>query len=125
MADVELEPVSAAKRVGHRLSAPLVDLPGLATGRAVKVAVRARRKDVELLPAVGTMAVSHEAESLQHVERAIHRRRGRPRIPGPATLDKLGAGDVPVRSGEDVDDRLALARPTQPSTAQHISDRLP
>ena len=125
MADVELEAVSGAKRARDRLSAPLVDLPGLPAGRAVKVAVRARREDVELLSAVGTVAVTHESEALEQIERAIHGRWSRPRISGPAALDELRAGDVPVRGGQDVDDRLALGRPAQPAAAQNIADGLP
>ena len=87
--------------------------------------MRARREDVELLSAVGTVAVTHEAEAFEQIERAIHGRRSRPRISGPAALDELRAGDVPVRGGQDVDDRLALGRPAQAATAQHIADRLP
>ena len=91
----------------------------------MKVAVLARREDMELLPAVGTMAVAHEAEALEQIERAIDGRWRRPRISGAAPLDELRAGDVAVRGGKDVDDRLALGRPAQAATAQNIADRLP
>ena len=85
----------------------------------------ARRQDVELLPSVGAMAVTHESQALENVERAVDGRRGGPRIQGAATFDELRAGDVAVRRGQDVDDRLALGRPPQAATAQHLADRLP
>jgi len=121
MADVDLEAVSRAQYTRDGLAASLVDLPGLSARRAMKVSVPARRQDMELLPSVGAMAVTHESEVLENVERAVDGRRGRPRIQGAATFDELRAGDVAVRRGQDVDDRLALGRPPKAAPTQKIS----
>ena len=50
------------------------DLPGLAARLAVEVAVLGRREDVELLAAVVAVAVAHEPELLEDVERPVDRR---------------------------------------------------
>ena len=71
MADVDLEAISRAQGAGDGLAASLVDLPGLSARRTVEVSVPARRQDVELLPAVGAMAMTHESQVLEDVERAV------------------------------------------------------
>src|SRR6187397_306883 len=125
MADVDLEAVSRAQYVRDGLAASLVDLPGLSARRAVEMSVPARRQDMELLPSVGAMAMTHESDVLENVERAVDGRRGRARIQGAATFDELRASDVAVRRGQDVDDRLALGRPSKAAAPQHLADRLP
>ena len=124
MADVELEAVFRTECGGDRLAAPLVDLPGGAAHRAVQVAMLAGRQDVELFPPVGVVAVPNEPDLLEEIQGAIHGRGGRPWVPGAASLEQLGAGDVPIRSEEHLDDRLPLRRPPQPAAPQHVADRL-
>ena len=125
MADVELEPVTLPEGGRDRLAALLVDLPRVAAYRAVEVAVAHGGQDVELLAAIGAVAVADEAELLEDVERAVDGRRGGRGVPRPAALDELGAGDVTVRRGEHLDDGLALWRPAQTALPQQAVDRLP
>ena len=124
MADVELEAVFRTERGGDHLPTPLVDLPRGATRRAVQVAMLAGRQDVELLAPVCVVAVANEADLLEEVESSVHGRGRRPGVTGPASLDQLGAGDVPIRSCEHLDNRLPLRCPAQAAAPQHVADRL-
>ncbi len=82
-------------------------------------------QDVELLAAVGGVAVAEQAELLEDVERPIHGRRDRARVDLAAALDELGAGDVTVGPGEDLDQGPALGRPAQAARPQTIPDTGP
>ena len=125
MADLDLEPIRATQRGRHRRSTLASELPCRAALTAVKVPVLGRRQDVELLAPVRIVAVTHEAELLEHVERPVHRRRdGRP-IARSASLDEIGAGDVAVGPRKDLDHGPALRRPAQTATAKLITNRAP
>jgi hypothetical protein len=121
VANVDLEAVPGTQCVPDGLAASLVELPGLSARRAVEVSVPARRQDVELLASVGAMAVSHEPQALESVERAVDGRRGRGRIEGSALLDEFGTRDVAVGLGQDVDECPALRRPAEAASAEQVS----
>src|SRR5207237_8773127 len=69
----QLDPESACLGDGgdERGGLAGIDLPCLAAGHAVEMAVLVVRHDVELLATVGGMAVADEAELLEDVERSV------------------------------------------------------
>ena len=82
-------------------------------------------QNVVLLATLDTVPVPHEAELLEDVERAIHRRRNAGRVPDATALHELGAGDVAVGFGEHLDHRSSLRRPPQAAFAEAIADGVP
>ena len=83
------------------------------------------RQDVELLAAVGAVAVAQQAELLEDVERSIDRRGDRPGIDRPAALDELGPGDMAVGLRQDLDERPPLWRPAQAAGAKPVAHVAP
>ncbi len=98
------------------------ELPGAAAATAVQVGVLARGQDMELLATVGTVTVAEDAQLLEHIERAVDRRRDRVRIDRATALDELGAGHVAVGIGQDLDQDPALRGPPQAARPQSIRD---
>jgi len=99
---------------------------GLApTASTVEVPVLGRREDMELLAAIGGVAVADDTEVLEDVERPVHRRRDGPRIEGATAVDQLGAGDVAVRVRQHLYEDPALRGPAQPTGSQSTGDVIP
>ena len=78
------------------------------------------RQDVELLAAVGAVAVAEDAELLEDVERPVDGRGDRVRVELPAALDQLGAGHMAVGPRQDLDEDASLRRPAQAARAQPV-----
>ena len=78
--DVDLEAVVRSKGLGDGRRPGRSHLPRRTALRTVEMAVLRRREDVELLATIGAMAVADQSELLQHVERAIDRRRNGRRV---------------------------------------------
>jgi len=125
VADVDFEAVCRAKRIGHRDRASLADLPARATGRAVQVPVLGRRHDVELLVPIGGVAVSDEAQFLEHVEGPMHGRWDGRGVARTALLDQLCRGDVAVPFREHLNHGGALWSPAQATAAQPLAEAAP
>jgi len=123
--DLDLEAVAGADGVGDTSGPQLPDLPARAALGAVEVAMLVAGQDVELLVAIGAMAVTDEAELLEDVEGAVHGRRDRRRITPAASVDQLRGRDVAVGLGENLDDRPPLWGPAQASLAQPLADAVP
>ena len=83
-----------------------------------QVAVRGDRPHVELLAAIGAVTVAEQPELLEHVEGAIDGRGDGRRVHRPAALDEVGAGDVTIGPGQDIDERAALRGPAEPPLAE-------
>ena len=79
-------------------------------------------QDVELLAAVGAMAVADQTELLENVQRPVDRRRRRLRVDLAAALDELAAGDMAVGLRQDVDERPALGRPPQAALMETLAE---
>ena len=83
------------------------------------------RQDVELLAAVGAMPVTHEPELLEDVERAVHRRRGRPG----SRARQRSTSSAPVTWPSDAASTSMTVRrwgvQRRPRSAQAVADRLP
>ena len=124
--DVDREAAPALER---RRPAPAASSASIsqvvAAADAVQVAVDRRRQDVELLAAVGAVAVAEQAELLEDVERPVDGRGDRARVDLAAALDELGAGHVAVGLRQDLDQRPALRRPAQAARAQPVADAGP
>jgi len=124
---VELEAVSGADAVDggddHRVVGR--HLPRARADAAVQMSVLRSGQDVELLPPVGAMAVTDDAEILEHVEGPIDGRWDGVRIAAPAAFDELGAGDVTMDLGEHLDEDAPLWRPAQTARAQPVRDAGP
>ncbi len=99
-----------------------LDLPRSPTRLALQMCVARLGEHVELLAAIGAMAVVDIAELFEHVERPVHRGWGGRRVAFAATLDDLDAGDVPGRGRQDVQDQSPLRRPAQPARPELIAD---
>ena len=91
----------------------------------MQVAVQALRTDVELLSPIGTVAVLHQSEVLEHIQGPIHRRRDRGWIDDTAALEELGTGDVPVAAGERLDHRASLRGPAQATLTEPLPNAGP
>ena len=91
----------------------------------MQMAVRGNWLDVELLPPVRAVAVTEQAQILEHVERPVDRGWDGSRVNFPAALDELGAGDVTVGSRQHLDERPPLRRPAQAAGAQLIAHLRP
>ena len=122
MPDVDLEAVVRSKGLGDGAGPRRSHLPRRAALRTVEVAVLRRREDVELLAAIGAVAVAEESELLQDVERPIDRRRRGRRVARAATLHQVRPGDVAVGRGEHLDHRSPLRRPAEPTRTQALVD---
>jgi len=83
------------------------------------------RQDVELLPAVGPVAVPHQPELLENVERAIDRRRDRGGVATAASIHQVGGRDMAVGLRENLDDGPTLRRPAQATAPQSVGDSVP
>ena len=90
MADVDREVAPAGERRDEGRGFVGLDLPRRPAVDAMEVAVDGGRQDVELLAAVGAVAVAQQAELLEDVERSIDGRGDRPGVDRPAALDELG-----------------------------------
>ncbi len=82
-------------------------------------------QDMELLTAVGAMAVPNEAKVFENVERAIDRRRDRLRIGGSTALEQLGGCDMPLRVLQNAQQKASLRCPAQPTGMQSVARRRP
>lgn len=125
MADLDLEAVAGTDGLGDVGGAPLPDLPARAALGAVEVAVLVAGEDMKLLVAVGAVAVTHEAELLEHVERAIHRRRDRRRILCTTSVHEVRGRYVAVGLRQDPDDCPTLPGPAQAALAQALANGVP
>ena len=82
-------------------------------------------QDVELLPTADPVTVTHEAKSLKDVQGPIHRGRRRGGIQFPAAFHELGAGDVPVGLGQDLDEGPPLRCPAQAPRSKAVMNGRP
>lgn len=114
---IDREAATGLDRGDHlrRLIGP--DLPRAAAVLAVEVAVLALGQDVELLPSVGAVGMTDEAELLEDVERPVHGRGDGPGVQRPAALDEIRAGDMAVGRRKDLDEGPPLRRPAQATGA--------
>ena len=78
-------------------------------------------QDVELLAAVGAVAVAEQPELLEDVERPVDGRWDRLGVDRAAALDQLGAGHVAVGLRQDLDQRASLRRPAQAARAEPLA----
>src|SRR5918995_1953331 len=86
--DVDLEAVAGTERCSDGGRTPSSDLPRLPAAGAVEVPVLVDGAHVELLAAVGAVAMPDEAQVFEHVERAVHRRRDGVRTACSAAVDE-------------------------------------
>lgn len=125
MSDVDLEAVYVSKRRLDGRSLRALELPGGAALGAVQVAVLLKWPDVELLAAIGTVAMADQAELLEHIERPIHRGWDRGGVPRATALHELRAGDMPIGLSQDLDHRPALGSPAQAALTEAIAHGVP
>jgi hypothetical protein len=115
MRDVDGEPARAfegSERADDgRIILGKVPLP--AAVAAVEMPVPALGQDVEFLAAVDAVGMAQDAEVLQHIEGAVHGRRDGPRVEVATALDELGAGDVAIGPGQDLNEDPPLRGPAQ------------
>ena len=102
-----------------------LDLPRRSAIDAMQVAVDGGRQDVELLAAVGAVAVAQQAEFLEDVERPVDGRGDGARVDLAAAFDQLGAGHVAVGLRQDLDERPPLRCPAQAARTQTVADTGP
>lgn len=74
-------------------------------------------QDVELLLTVRTVVVADDAKLFQYVKGAVDGRRDGLRIGLATALHELGARDVALGTGQDVDQEASLRRPPQSALA--------
>jgi hypothetical protein len=91
----------------------------------MEVAVDGVREHVELLAAVGAVAVAQHAQIFEDIERAVDGRRDRRRIDLPATFDELGPRDVAVRPRQHLDEGPPLRGPTQAARPEMLANVRP
>ncbi len=84
-----------------------------------------RRHDMELLAPIGGVAVTNEAQFLEHVEGSMHGRWDGGGVPRTTLLDQLCCGDVAVAFREYLNHGGALWSPAQAPAAQKLSDAAP
>ena len=125
VADVDLEAVPRPQGFSDGRPASSADLPRCAASGAAQVAVVLRREDVELLAAIGGVAVPNQPELLEHVKRAIDGRRNGRWLARSTALDEIRTRDVIVDPGKDLDDRAPLRRPAEATLTQPIGDGVP
>ena len=122
MVEIDRERPLAFERLDEGRRLVLADLPGRAAADAMEMAVRGDGADVELLAAVGAVAVAEQAELLEDVQGPIDGRWRRRRVDGAAALDEPGAGHVAFGVRQDVDERPALGCPAQTSGTERVPD---
>ena len=93
---VDREAAGTLERGHDRGTLVGTDLPGRAAGPAVEVPMLGIREDVVLLAAVRAVAVAHDAQLLEDIERPVDGRGDRRRVMVAAAVDKIGAGHVAV-----------------------------
>ncbi len=125
VADVDLEPIVRTQGVRHGIAAFSVDLPAPPALGAVQVSVLVERPDVELLVAIGSMAVAEQPKLLEDIKRPIHGRGDRLRVASPTAFEQLRAGDVAVGACQHLDHGSALRRPAQAPSSQSFTDGIP
>jgi hypothetical protein len=123
--DVDGKAATASQGLDHGGRLIGRDLPGRPAFDAMEMAVDRGGQDVELLAAVGAVAVAEQSQLFEDIERAVDGRRDRRRIDLPATFDELGPRDVAVRPRQHLDEGPPLRGPTQAARPEMLANVRP
>jgi hypothetical protein len=125
MGQIHLEASLTVQSAYQRSGLVLLDFPGAATAPAIEMSVLGLGKNVEFLPTIDAMAMSHEADLLQDVERPVDGRWGRLRIELPAALQQLPGGHMTGPIPENLQHEPALWRGAHAAGAELAARRVP